>query len=386
LDYDLDGSIDIFMGNWYRNGVLTPDRLYQGHGDGSFTDVSVAAGIASATSAVYGVATVDWNDDGLPDLFAPSYSHTAAGSTPIHWMNNGDGTFSQVQGDTDYDLYRGYGSGKASFGSMFWDYDNDGDMDFLEILTHGVGDGAGQVHTTVVTNIDDVFSWDFERVFGRTAEDPDLTHHGDHYGTWFDMDHDGLWDFALTECGYSNNRIYIFQQSAGNTFSPVTPLTGLDAINTANLPPHNVMALDYDLDGDEDLLVGFASSDGIQLWRNDMTTTNSWLTVSLEGNGVGTNRSAIGARVHVTAAGTTWTREVFAGNGHMCPQMPLSQNFGLGTAWIVDTVKITWPNAAHTTTVKAGVSVNQFITARDADILATSFETGDLVGWSVVSP
>jgi hypothetical protein len=152
------------------------------------------------------------------------------------------------------------------------DYDNDGDIDFLEILTHGVGDAgtcAAPVHTTVVTNSGPAaftFAWECARVKNRGTEDTDLTHHGDHYATWFDYDGDGLQDIGLTEGGYTqpsggyNNRFYLFRQAPDHTFSPVTVAAGLDGVN--NLPgnpnPHNVLALDYDLDGDEDVLIGFA--------------------------------------------------------------------------------------------------------------------------------
>ena len=69
-------------------------------------------------------------------------------------MNNGDGTFSQVQATSNFDAYRGSGSGRASFGSMPRDFDNDGDIDFFEILTHGYGDGASGIHSTAVANVD----------------------------------------------------------------------------------------------------------------------------------------------------------------------------------------------------------------------------------------
>ena len=75
------------------------------------------------------------------------------------------------------------------------------------------------MHTTVVTNTAFIYSWDFDRVTGRQAEDPDITHHGDHYGTWFDLDNDGLADFALTESGYSNNRFYVFKQDSSQAFT-----------------------------------------------------------------------------------------------------------------------------------------------------------------------
>jgi hypothetical protein len=367
LDYDNDGNIDLFIGNWYKDDVLTLDRLYKGNGDGSFIDVTDTAGINAAETCVYGVAAFDWNNDGFTDLFSPPYSHLAPGSVPIHWMNNGNGTFTQVQESTNYDEYRGYGSGKSSFGSMPCDFDNDGDIDFLEILTHG----DTSVHSTVVINDGGVFDWDFNRVIGREREDPNPHHHGDHYGSWFDFDNDGLSDFILTECGYGNNRIYLFRQRRDNVFEPVTLQSGLNIINDRDLPVHNVIPLDYDLDGDQDLLIGFASqTQGVQLWRNDIGNNNNWLTIILEGEGGSgwSNKSAIGARVELTVEGETYTREVYAGNGQFGPQVPLMLHFGLGRATIVDEVKVYWPrqDGRSRPTVLTDVDVNQFLRIREA--------------------
>jgi len=404
IDYDNDGNIDLYIGNWYKYNALTVDQLYQGLGDGSFLNVTTQSGIGSATTCIYGVAAWDWNDDGFMDLFAPPYSHTVSGSVPRHWRNNGDGTFTQVQAATNYDDHRGTGSGKASFGSMPRDFDNDGDIDFFEILTHGIGDGAGLVHSTAVINIDGVFAWDFGTVHGRGLEDPLLSHHGDHYQSWFDFDGDTLVDFALTESGYDNNRFYIFRQAPNNTFSPVTVRSGMNTINDANLPPHNAMALDYDLDGDEDMLVGFGNDvEGIQLWRNDVGTNNNWFVVTLEGaGGPGySNRSAIGARIETSAGGVTQTREIYAGPGHHGPQVPLSQTFGLGAASVVDSVTVHWPNATQTSVAYTDLPVNRFITIREVcsmagdptelrvardgdDVVLTWSEPADLVwNWNV---
>lgn len=366
LDYDRDANVDLFLGNWYNAGdAAIEQKLYRGHGDGSFTDVTVAAGIAGAASAIYGVAAADWDGDGDTDLFAPCYGWTVFLAKSIHWRNNGDGTFTRVEDQTGYSQYTGFPYGRASFGSMPRDYDNDGDVDLFEILTHGVGDGDGSVHSTVLTNTGTVHRWDFGRVRGRGAEDPDLTHHGDHYASWFDHDNDTRADFALTESGYDNNRFYLFRQGSDRTFTPFTVESGMNPINEANLPPHNVIALDYDRDGDEDLLVGFADdTHGIQLWRNDVGTQNHWIVLTLLGAGLPgkSNGAAIGARVEVTAGGVTQTREVDAGSGHMGPQAPLALTFGLGSAAIVDRIQIRWPSQERAVSELTDVPADQFLT------------------------
>ncbi|MBP7148627.1 MAG: CRTAC1 family protein [Acidobacteria bacterium] len=367
-DYDNDGNVDLFLGNWYNVDTPIEQKLYRGHGDGSFSNVTAAAGMSGAASAIYGVAAADWDGDGDTDFFAPCYGWTVVLAKSIHWRNNGNGTFTRVEDQSKYTQYTGFPTGKASFGSMPRDYDDDGDIDLLEILTHGVGDGDGSVHSTVLTNTNDVFSWDFARVRNRASEDPDITHHGDHYASWFDYDNDGLADFALTESGYDNNRFYLFRQAGNRAFSPVTVAAGLNAINEANLPPHNVLPLDFDLDGDEDLLVGFADDvNGIQLWRNDVGTLKNWIVVTLEGAGIPgyANRSAIGAWVELSAGGKTWTREVYAGNGHMGPQVPLSLHFGLGNATSVERIRVRWPNPGLTWSEVTALPVNQFVRLRE---------------------
>ncbi len=368
LDYDNDGNVDLFIGNWYKpDSTLTKDHLYRGHGDGSFTNVTDSSGIGANTTCVYAVAAFDSNDDGYMDLFAPPYSRTVFFSYPRHWRNNGDGTFTEIAATSKYNQDRGFPGLAVSFGTMPRDYDRDGDIDFFEIMTHGVGDGAGSVHSTVVTNSADVFSWDYGRVDGRAGEDPDTTHHGDHYASWFDFDLDGLDDFVLTESGYSNNRIYLFRQHADNTFSPDTVNSGFNSINTNNYPPGNATPLDFDLDGDEDLIVGFNKSTPLQLWRNDVGTDNHWIRLTLVGGGgVGqANRSAIGARVTLTAGGVTWTREVYAGNGHQGPAKEFALTFGLGGATTIDSIRVRWPNTTLSVTELADVAVDQHLTIHE---------------------
>jgi hypothetical protein len=385
LDYDNDGNVDLFVGNWYCPSAgagdwcvpgfsgttdgLTYDRLYRGAGDGSFSDVTASAGLTANATVIYGIAAFDGDGDGLTDLFAPPYSHTALASDPRQWRNNGDGTFTQIQNSTNYVLYRGFLENVASFGSVPRDYNNDGDIDFFEVLTHG-GNDTGK-YSGPVANIAGVFSWDWSRVVGRGTEDPDVAHDGDHHVGWFDFDGDGLVDFTLTESGYSNNRIYLFHQASNHTFSPVTVDSGLNDINVNNHSPGNVVPVDFDLDGDEDLLVGL--NVGIRLYRNDIGTLNNWIAITLEGVGAPgyANKSAIGAMVEVTANGVTQTREVYAGPGHQGPQTPLALTFGLAGATSIERIGVRWPNSTLTVSEMTDVAVNQHLTIREPCDYAT---------------
>jgi len=369
LDYDLDGNVDLFIGNWFAYmASFFKDQLYRGNGDGSFVNVTTSAGLDFALPGhqqpTYAVTTADTNNDGFMDLFAGNYCQGQS----IHWQNNGDGTFTQVQGSTNYGQFVGppFGAGwTCSWGSMPRDFDNDGDIDLFELLVHG---RESTEHSTVLVNDNNVFEWDFNKI--NRPNDPDPTHHRDQYGGWFDIDNDGLADFVLSQTGSAesfqgrDDHLDLFKQSESHTFDLVTVESGLDSINTSGLPPHNATPFDYDLDGDEDLLIGFDGKEhGIQLWRNDVGTLNNWLTITLEGAGIPghSNRSAIGARVEVTAGGKTYTREVYAGNGHQGPQVPLSLTFGLGQATKVDTIKVYWPNKNRTSVELNDIAVNQFI-------------------------
>ena len=134
LDYNNDGLLDIFFVNGGRvtSPMQTPEnfdrsnavywnRLYQQDKDGSFTDVTKEAGLASAGNGNYGmgVAVGDYDNDGYPDLYVTNYGKN------ILYHNNGDGTF------TDVTEKAGVAAGGWSESAGFFDYDNDGKLDLF---------------------------------------------------------------------------------------------------------------------------------------------------------------------------------------------------------------------------------------------------------------
>ncbi|MBN1879010.1 CRTAC1 family protein [bacterium] len=351
-DIDRDGCLDLWVCNWFtqyvadgEHDIYSPELLYRGNGDGSFEDISRDAGLMALElrQPSYGAAAADVDGDGFPDLFAANYCRGPS----KHYRNNGDCTFTDIQEYSGYGLYVGPDQGRwnrtCSWGSMPRDFDNDGDIDLFTLLTHG----DEQIFSTVlINNGRGVFTWDFNRFLSRMEDDPDCSHHGDHCAAWLDFDSDGMADLALAENGYNNNRIYLFRQQPDHSFVLVTREQGLSVVNDNDMPVNALLAVDYDLDGDDDLILGGGDSWPIRVFRNDPGNGNHHLSVTLIGAGCPgkSNVSAIGARVEVTTGERTITRVVEAGDGHFSPQMPFRLNFGLGQADRIDRLKVIWPN------------------------------------------
>src|SRR5713226_9922933 len=155
LDYNNDGLLDIFFvnGGHISNPTQSPEnfdrhdpsywnRLYRQNGDGTFTDVTEQAGLANAGDGNYGmgVAVGDYDNDGFPDLYVTSYGKN------VLYHNNGDGTF------TDVTVKAGVAGGGWSVSAGFFDYDNDGKLDlfvtrYMEWDTRHSKDCGGNYHT-----------------------------------------------------------------------------------------------------------------------------------------------------------------------------------------------------------------------------------------------
>src|SRR5205814_874368 len=123
LDYDNDGWMDIYLVNsgpcdFYQPSQTLGNALYKNNRDGTFTDVTKAAGVDGSTFGM-GVAVGDYDNDGFPDLFVTAYGRC------ILYHNNGDGTF------TDVTAKAGVAAPGWSTSAVWFDYDNDGRLDLF---------------------------------------------------------------------------------------------------------------------------------------------------------------------------------------------------------------------------------------------------------------
>ena len=268
LDYNNDGLLDIFLVNGGRitSPMSSPDnfdrhdpkywnRLYRQNKDGSFTDVTEAAGLANASDGNYGqgVAVGDYDNDGYPDLYVTSYGK----NTLYH--NNGDGTF------TDVTAKAGVTAGGWSVSAGFFDYDNDGKLDlfvtrYMEWDTQHSKDCGGAYHTYCppgefprTTSI--LYHNRGDGTFEDVSEKSGIASKKGHgLGVAFaDYDGDGFTDIYVANDGMQQ---YLWHNNGNGTFTEV----GLEAgaglsLDGGPLSGMGVVFQDYDNDGRPDIIV-----------------------------------------------------------------------------------------------------------------------------------
>ena len=369
LDYDLDGNIDLFIGNWfsdYTNNKVQDDILMKGLGDGTFVDVTSTSNLNTPNNEpLYGSSAGDWNNDGWTDIFAASYCRTS-GSL---YKNTGQNSFENVAKEVGYNsqLLKGdNGQALCHWAAMPCDYDNDGDFDFYFAMVHG-GNDANEGRSTIVKNQGPDSNYRLRWDMSLTPRKlPYAGHIATYDANWFDFDNDGLTDLSNADGSYTgggNGRIYMFRQNDDHTFTDITKplgMIGLDYYTQSIARP-----MDYDNDGDEDLLIwggGGPNSKHVPVFlKNNIANSNNHIVVKLK-PARGTNGSCIGARIEVYAGKLVKTREVYAGQGNAAGQSQFDLVFGLKQETKVDSIVVYFPNKLHRRVVVKDIEVNQTYT------------------------
>lgn len=361
VDYDRDGDLDLFIANYvdfesdpdrecYANSSArdfcgpdaynpVPDRLLRNRGDGTFEDVTVAAGIHKEYGAGFGVVASDLNQDGLIDIYVAN-----DGDPNQLWINNGKGGF------VNEALWAGAainaeGKAEASMGLDAGDYDGDGDDDIFithimeETNTLFVNDGAGLFEDrTSAARLSSIS-------LGKTG-----------FGTgWFDFDNDGWLDLLILNgavralaararagdaypLGQAN---HLLRNTGKKTFEVVSARAGptfalLDVSRGAAFG-------DVDNDGDMDVLV--ANNNGpTRLLLNAVGNRNHWLGLRLMLQDA--PREALGARVEVVlGSGRSLWRRVQS-DGSFCSARDSRVLVGLDQETTVKAINVTWPGGS----------------------------------------
>lgn len=357
-DYDLDGDLDVFIGNEKLDRTKNaPCQLFQNQGGGIFVDVAQRAGVIN-DGFTKGVTWGDFDGDRWPDLYVSNL-----GSDNRLYRNNGDGTF------TDIAPAAGVTGPAKSFPVWFWDFNNDGALD-LYVSSYNWNDGnlAAVVASRLghPTKLDGarLYKGDGRGKFRDVARAQNLTHLTLPMGVNFgDLDNDGFLDFYLGT-GYPEYEALMpnvmYRNKRGHGFADVTTAGGFGHLQKG----HGVVFADLDHDGDQDVFAqmgGFLPGDKFYnaLFENP-GFENSWIAIQLVGTR--SNRSAIGARIHIAITEDGQSRSIYrhVNSGGSFGANPLRQTIGLGTAKRIDRLEIFWPTTGKTQTFP-NLAANRFI-------------------------
>ncbi len=337
-DYDGDGALDLYVGNWlveYPNPAAMDDFLFRGLGDGTFEEVSEQAGVRQTAWPCYGVTWCDVNDDGLPDILVANYGY----APNLLFLNQGDGTFDNVGRSVGMAMDGYGGRGGNTFGIDCGDYDNDGHLDlFLAEIAHPRyqpwSDPSRMLHW-VSSSQDPGFQYaDVTKTAGIPPDEGMID------PSWVDYDNDGDLDLFVSVL-YPGHVSRLFRNEGDGRFVDVTYLAGLDVPDGQA----GVWA-DFDGDGDMDLVTTNRRNGGtIAVWENRLaqTNANTWIELRLVGT-LPSNRDAIGARVTARTSQGSQIREVKGGKGHNDTASTRMVHFGFGTYQGDLDIEVHWPS------------------------------------------
>jgi hypothetical protein len=347
-DYDNDGWLDLFVGHEARPDAPHPSQLFHNNHDGTFTEVGAANGLTNL-GYVKGVTWGDFNNDGRPDLYV-----SVNGGANHLFRNDGPRDPRHPRADqwkfTDVTEQAGLTEHGDHFATWFFDYDNDGWPDILDLgyFTTSLNDvGAFEIGHPFHAGLPKLYRNSHDGTFTDVTKtvhlDRAILPMGSNFG---DLDNDGWLDIYLGtgEPEYQAllpNRM--FRNHDGKDFQDVTTSGGFGHLQKG----HGIAFADFENNGNEDILEemgGAFPGDTYQpvLYRNP-GHGNHWITLELEG--VQTNRAAFGARIDLTFRDAGKVRHVYrtVGYGSSFGGNPLRQNIGVGKATSIEKIEIFWP-------------------------------------------
>ena len=356
IDFDRDGRLDLFVCNYVRwtaahdvfcsldgkqKSYCTPEAyrgetcwLFRNRGDGTFEDVTATCGIFDSSSKSLGVALIDYDQDGWPDIFV------ANDTQPNKlYRNLRNGKFRDVALESGVALSQD-GKARAGMGVDSADFDGSGRPGLA--ITNFDNEMIGLYRPQPDGSFVDVASRSGVGVAS-------LTRLG--FGCLFaDLDLDGGLDLVVSNghidetvrnirgnVGYAQAPL-LFLNQGNATFRDVASLAG-SGFAQARVG-RGLACGDFDRDGDVDLLMTTNNGPAI-LFRNDQSSGNRSVRFKLIGTQ--SNRDAIGATVRIYHGGTSQSRVVRSGSSYLS-QSELPVTFGVGKRDVLDRVTIAWPN------------------------------------------
>ncbi len=388
-DITNDGMCEIIAGGAYDNEGVT---ILNPNGDGTFS----RSNLDGPAIFVQGTNFADANNDGFIDAFI---CHDDGPS--VIWSNDGQGNITYDDNQIiDFRLYGGGEQDSGNYGSVWTDFDSDGDLDlYIAKCRQGVNNPED------TRRINQLWINDGNNNYTEAAANHGLAIGWQSWTAEFqDIDNDGDFDCFITNHDFQSQLF----ENVNNQFIDITESSGIDV----NGLPVQAAMKDFDNDGFVDLLVtgnyfhnngdktftkifpnpvedihsfalgdmnhdgfidvyagygsGFNSTGGSadKLWFNE-TNNNNWLAVNLIGQQ--SNIGGIGAKLELRGDWGVMVREVRAGESYGIVNT-LTQHFGIGAANEIETLTVNWPSG--TVDVIENPDINQFITLIENNCIA----------------
>jgi len=358
-DIDGDQDLDMACGHWTGSDMFErPLSVWTNDGDGNFTDVSAAADVSTIQTFAFAPNFSDIDDDGWLDLLVASDFGTS-----VILMNDGDFTFTQNLSSPITD--------ENGMGASVGDYDNDGIFDWFVTsiwdpdqtpegnwgitgnrLYRGLGGGLFE-DVTDAAGVREGY-WGWASCFADFNNDGHL-----------DLFHvNGFPHISASE--FHNDPARMFVSNGNGTFTERSTELGVDDTGQGR----GIVCFDYDRDGDIDIFIS-NNAQPPKLYRNDGGNDGNYLALRLAG--LPPNTEGIGARIYVTVGASTQMRDIRAGS-NFASNSPAEAHFGLGTATVVDEVRVEWPNCV--VTVLVDVPAGQLSTISQANGLPPAVPDG----------
>jgi hypothetical protein len=355
MDHDRDGRLDLVICNYVRwtpetdvfcsadgksKSYCTPEAypgatlwLFKSRADGTFEDVTAAAGLFDPTSKALGVTMIDYDRDDWPDLFV------ANDTQPNKlYRNPRNGKFVETAVLAGL-AFSEDGRARAGMGTDAADYDNSGVPSF--VVTNFAGEGLGLYRSSRPGQYED-------RAPGSDVGRASRLTLG--FGCFFfDADLDGLLDLLVVN-GHIDDTLsktggrvhyaeppHLFHNRGQGTLVDVAQQAGADF--AAPKVGRGAAFGDLDLDGDLDVIIT-TNGGPAHVYRNDLTAPNRSVRVALRS--AGPNRDAVGARIRAQVGSERLTRVVRTGSSYLS-QSELPITFGLGSRTQIDELVVEWP-------------------------------------------